>query len=140
MIFNTLSFAIFAAIFFIPYFILSHRAQLLWLLGASYFFYAWWDWRFCFLMIFCAIANYIFGLLLTNQRLEKRRRLVLYRLAIAFNLTVLGIFKYYEFFLDSFLSLLGKLGIHVPEPSLKIILPIGISFYTFHSLSYIIDI
>ncbi|MFT5469073.1 MAG: alginate O-acetyltransferase complex protein AlgI [Verrucomicrobiales bacterium] len=118
----------------------ASRAQL-WrkavLLGASYFFYAWWDFRFLALIGFVTLVDYAIGGFISRSTSKVRRRQLL-TLSLVVNLGVLGIFKYLGFFVESANHLLSPLGIHLG--TLEIILPVGISFFTFQSMSYIIDI
>jgi alginate O-acetyltransferase complex protein AlgI len=139
MIFNSEVFIIFAAIFFVAYFVLPYRMQILMTLAASYIFYAWWDWRFCGLIAASTAFNYVAGFYIGRVPQTARGRWLL-GLSVAANLIVLGFFKYFHFFVDGFADILGNVGLQASRPTLQIILPIGISFYTFHSLSYIIDI
>ncbi len=139
MIFNSEAFIVFAAAFFSIYFLVPYRAQILLSLSASYVFYGWWDWRFLGLIVGSTAFNYLAGLLLarTPRSPTGRRRLAV---VIAANLIVLGFFKYFHFFADGLLGIFETLGLQANASSLHIILPIGISFFTFHSLSYVIDI
>ncbi|HRK95734.1 MAG TPA: MBOAT family O-acyltransferase [Rhodospirillales bacterium] len=139
MIFNSEVFILFAAIFFAVYFVLPYRPQLLLTLAASYVFYAWWDWRFCALIAASTAFNFAAGTVIGRHSLSRAGRWLL-GTAVAVNLAVLGFFKYFHFFADGFVALLNDLGLQASESTLRIILPIGISFYTFHSLSYVIDI
>lgn len=142
MLFNSIAFAIFLPIVFILYWLLQkrgHRIQNMLLLAASLYFYASWDWRFLFLLLLSICIGYFSGLALKNSQEERNRKLWLWASVIA-NLGFLGFFKYYNFFADSFADALGMLGINAGITTLNIILPVGISFYTFHGLSYIIDI
>jgi alginate O-acetyltransferase complex protein AlgI len=142
MLFNSVEFLIFLPIVFIVYwFVLKNhvRLQNFFLLVAGYVFYGWWDWRFLFLLMLSSTVDYIVGLGLGRTDDEKKRKLILL-LSISFNLGLLGFFKYFNFFADSFTVLLTKLGVQVNPLSLNVILPVGISFYTFQSLSYTIDV
>ncbi len=139
MVFNSIIFAIFIAIFFPLYWILKGR-QRMWLcfLG-SYLFYGWWDWRFLGIVMFTTILDFSLGIFIENEENpEKKSRLVL--LSVITNLGFLGFFKYFNFFAASLISGLDSLGVHSDWKSLNIILPIGISFYTFQSMSYTIDV
>jgi len=142
MLFNSLSFAIFLPVVFILYWFItakSHKLQNLLLLAASYFFYGCWDWRFLFLLIFSTLLDYYTGIKMSeanNQRVKK----FWFWTSIIVNLGFLGTFKYYNFFAESFSALVSNFGLKVTPVTLKIILPVGISFYTFHGLSYVIDI
>ncbi len=139
MIFNSEVFILFAAIFFVAYFLLPYRPQILMTLAASYVFYAWWDWRFCGLIAASTAFNFAAGAAIgRHPRLRTGRWLL--GVAVTVNLAVLGCFKYFHFFADGFVALLNELGLQANTSTLRIVLPIGISFYTFHSLSYIIDI
>jgi alginate O-acetyltransferase complex protein AlgI len=109
------------------------------LLVASYFFYASWDYRFLFLLIFSTLLDYYTGLKMANAMSIRIRRFWFW-LSISVNLGFLGVFKYYNFFATSFAELLASMGLQIDAWTLQIILPIGISFYTFHGLSYVIDI
>jgi len=115
------------------------KLQNILLLCASYFFYACWDWRFLFLLIFSTLLDYFTGLKMCNSDQLKTRKFWFW-LSITINLGFLGIFKYYNFFADSFAEALSNFGFQVNPWTLKVILPVGISFYTFHGLSYVIDI
>ena len=141
MLFNSISFAIFLPIVFVLYWLLNknYRWQNLLLLIASYYFYMCWDWRFGFLLMFSTVLDYYTGLRLHENNSEKSRKFWLW-LSIGINLGFLGFFKYYNFFIDSFTDLLLNFGVKVNPWTLNIILPVGISFYTFHGLSYVIDI
>jgi len=109
------------------------------LLIASYFFYGWWDWRFLLLLVSMALMNYFVGLRIGNQE-EKRIRKFWLITGLIINLGVLIIFKYFNFFIDSFIDLISLLNYKLPRSTTIIILPLGISFYTFLSISYIVDI
>lgn len=142
MLFNSLAFAIFLPIVFVVYwFVLKNKKkqQNYLLLGASFYFYACWDWRFLFLLIFSIALDYFSGLQIEKSKSKKMATFWL-TLSIVINLGFLGFFKYYNFFVDSFADLVGGFGFTVHPWTLQIILPIGISFYTFHGLSYIIDV
>ncbi len=131
MIFTSLAFMIFFAAVLIGTFIIqcffNDRIKFCFLLTASYFFYGWWDWRFCFLLLFVTLTSYITALHSENK--------TAYVTGVSIPLIVLGIFKYFNFFLDS----IAQLSCH-EITALKIILPVGISFYTFQALSYVIDV
>ncbi|MBL8660133.1 MAG: MBOAT family protein [Rhodospirillales bacterium] len=139
MIFTSEAFIVFAGAFFSIYFFVPYRAQILLTLAASYVFYGWWDWRFLGLIAGSTAFNYVAGRLLaaTPRSATGRRRLAV---VVAVNLMVLGVFKYFHFFADGLLNILEALGMQTSTSTLRIILPIGISFYTFHSLSYVVDI
>ena len=142
MLFNSIKFAIFLPIVFILYWYVTNKSlrfQNLLLLIASYYFYACWDWRFLFLLVFSTLLDYYTGIKMSDSKTKKDRKKWFW-LSISVNLGFLGFFKYYNFFADSFAKAIEELGLHVNPWTLKIILPVGISFYTFHGLSYVIDI
>lgn len=140
MLFNTLEFAIFLPIIFILYWFLPKKKnQNLLLLLSSYFFYSCWDWRFLFLLIFSTLLDFFSGLKISNCETKKEKLFWLW-LSITINIGFLGFFKYYNFFITEFKNLISLFGLGINPILLKIILPVGISFYTFHGLSYIIDI
>ena len=120
-------------------FSINKSTQNVFLLLASYVFYSFWDWRFSFLLAFSTILDFSTGLIIekADSHLKKRRWM---RLSILTNLGLLAYFKYTNFFIDSFIDLFNAIGIHSDPYTLNIILPIGISFYTFHGVSYVLDI
>jgi alginate O-acetyltransferase complex protein AlgI len=139
MVFNSLEFVVFFAAVYALYRVLPHRPQNWLLLVASYYFYAAWDWRFLSLLIGSTVVDYSVALYLGRRHDDAHRRRVLW-ISIAFNLGVLGFFKYYGFFAENLRVLLDTAGIGVSLPTLQVVLPIGISFYTFMTLSYVIDV
>lgn len=142
MLFNSLDFAVFLPIFFILYWYVTNKnlqLQNFLIVIASYIFYGWWDWRFLFLIFFSSITDYIIGKVLQVTEKEKYRKFLLW-FSIVTNIGFLGFFKYYNFFLDSFVSVFSFFGKSISVNSLDIILPVGISFYTFQTLSYTIDV
>jgi len=142
MLFNSLDFALFLPIVFCLYWFVTAnnlRLQNLLIVIASYFFYGWWDWRFLSLILFSTTADYLIGLRLSIEETKKKRKLLLW-LSILINIGFLGFFKYYNFFLENFQSAFLFFGKEISLGSLSIILPVGISFYTFQTLSYTIDI
>ena len=142
MLFNSLNFAIFLPIVFILYWFATKenlRLQNFLLLVSSYFFYACWDWRFLLLLIFSTILDYVTGIKI-HEATNQRKKLFWLWLSIGVNLGFLGVFKYYNFFATSFAYGLSVLGLKTNLISLQVILPVGISFYTFHGLSYVIDL
>lgn len=142
MLFNSISFAIFLPIVFIIYWFIANKnlkLQNILLLASSYFFYACWDWRFLFLLIFSTLLDYYTGLKMAAAK-DAAMRKFWFWLSISINLGFLGIFKYYNFFAESFALAASELGLQINPWTLKVILPVGISFYTFHGLSYVIDI
>lgn len=139
MLFNSIEFAIFCPIVLALYWALRWRGQNVLLLIASYIFYMAFDWRFLSLIVFQTIVDYVAGLGIgRNEDEEVRKRYLI--TAISINLAVLAIFKYYGFFVDSAIDLFNAIGFRPNPPLLKIILPIGISFYTFQSITYSFDV
>ena len=142
MLFNSLDFAIFFPVVFLLYWFVfnkSIRIQNLFVIVASFTFYGWWDWRFLFLLLFSCLLDYTMGRLLLEEENEKKRKVILW-VSICVNLGILGFFKYYNFFVDSFVSAFTFFGRPIQPNTLDIILPLGISFYTFQTLSYVIDV
>jgi len=142
MTFNSFEFLIFLPIVFVLYWFIFNRSaksQNLLLILASVFFYCWADWRFLILVIINALVNYYLGISIADAKKDKTQQ-HLFWAGIAFNLGVLGFFKYFNFFYDGFADLLNLLGANANHSSLKIILPLGISFFTFQTLGYIIDV
>lgn len=142
MFFNSLDFLLFLPIVFILYWFVfnknkTHQNTLL--IVASYYFYSCWDWRFLFLLVFSTLLDFFSALMMEQSKTEKNRKFWLW-LTIGINLGFLGIFKYYNFFAQSFSDLLAGFGFQSNPFLLQLILPVGISFYTFHGLSYVIDI
>lgn len=139
MVFNSITFLIFIGVFFPLYFSLKGRARLWLCFLASYLFYACWDWRFLGLIATSTVLDFWIGQTL-EQTAESTQRKRLLWWSVAVNLGCLAFFKYFNFFLDSFQILLTNIGYSGELGSLQIILPVGISFYTFQSMSYTIDI
>jgi D-alanyl-lipoteichoic acid acyltransferase DltB (MBOAT superfamily) len=139
MLFNSVKFAIFFTIVYSLYLILKHKGQNRLLLVASYVFYGAWDWRFLSLILISTVVDYICGIKIHGSDDIRRRRLFL-SLSICINLFILGFFKYFNFFASSLQVLLGHFGLVIHPQFLHIILPVGISFYTFQTMSYTIDI
>jgi len=142
MLFNSLDFAIFLPVVFVIYWLMADediKKQNLFLVLASYTFYGWWDWRFLFLILFSTVVDYSIGIGLSKREDPKIRKGLLW-LSIGVNLGFLGFFKYYNFFLDNFISAFSFFGVTMDARALSIILPVGISFYTFQTLSYTIDV
>jgi D-alanyl-lipoteichoic acid acyltransferase DltB (MBOAT superfamily) len=142
MLFNSFSFLIFIQIVFALYWLLNKKKliyQNILLLISSYYFYSCWNWKFLFLLIFSTLLDYYSGLKIQNSIKIKEKKLWLW-ISIVINLGFLGVFKYYNFFIESFTELLNTIGFHLNPSTIDIILPVGISFYTFHGLSYVIDI
>ena len=139
MVFNSLTFLIFVAAFFPVYFALKGQWRLLWSLGMSYLFYGWWDWRFLSLIVLSTVVDFWLGAYIGKQEEPARRKNALV-MSMVMNLGFLGFFKYFNFFIDSFIQLQESIGLHPSASTLSIILPVGISFYTFQSMSYTIDV
>lgn len=142
MFFNSIDFAIFVPIVFILYWFVTNKnlkLQNLLIVVASYVFYVWWDWRFLSLIIFSTIVDYSVGRALKKEEKQTKRKILLWT-SILVNIGFLGFFKYYNFFLDNFITAFSFFGTEINANSLHIILPVGISFYTFQTLSYTIDV
>lgn len=140
MFFNSSTFLMFFLLFFVLYWFVTARnlkLQNILILFASYVFYGWWDWRFVGLLILSTLIDYGFGLLIYNK--PGRRKLYLW-LSIFNNLVILCFFKYFNFFAESFETLMSQFGMETHPYVLAIVLPVGISFYTFHGMSYVLDI
>lgn len=133
MLFTSGSFLLFFFAVYFIYLFLSFRWQNRWLLVASYFFYGVWDYRFLGLLIFSSLMDFF-----VVQRVQQERRWLAVGLGV--HLLVLAFFKYFNFFTDSFVALAGLLGFELNAPALQIILPVGLSFYTFQAMSYLIDV
>jgi alginate O-acetyltransferase complex protein AlgI len=142
LLFNSIDFAIFLPVVFTIYWLLNRtniKIQNVFLLASSYVFYAWWDWRFLTLILISTLADYTIGLFLSGESKGSKRKILLWS-SVFINLGILGFFKYFNFFIDNFTSAFKFLGYEFNSPSLNIILPVGISFYTFQTLSYTIDV
>tara|TARA_B110000003_G_scaffold43508_1_gene40981 strand:+ start:13593 stop:15050 length:1458 start_codon:yes stop_codon:yes gene_type:complete len=142
MLFNSLDFAIFLPIVFLLYWFVAQKnlkLQNALIVLASYVFYGWWDWRFLSLIIFSTVVDYLVGQKLRTEDKQSKRKVLLWT-SIIVNLGFLGFFKYYNFFLENFVDAFSLFGMHINANSLNIILPVGISFYTFQTLSYTIDV
>lgn len=142
MLFNSIDFALFLPIVFLLYWFVfqkSLKLQNALIVVASYFFYGWWDWRFLTLILFSTLVDYSVGIWLSKTD-EKRKRQALLWTSILVNLGFLGFFKYYNFFLENFQEMFRLFGTEFRASSLEIVLPVGISFYTFQTLSYTIDV
>lgn len=142
MLFTSAEFLVFLPIVFAFYWMLSRRLQ--WqnalVVAASYLFYGWWDWRFLLLIAFTSLCSYVFGLLINKSMDEGKNRKArcFNALNIVINIAILALFKYHNFFVESLISLFPKIG--AEKLLLNLILPVGISFYTFQALSYTIDV
>ena len=139
MVFTSLHFVAFFAVVYAAYRVLPHRGQNWLLVIASYYFYAAWDWRFLSLLIGSTLVDYAVARAIAASTDPMRRKHLLW-LSLAFNFGMLGFFKYFDFFASSLASVFDALGWHLDPITLHVILPIGISFYTFMSVSYVIDV
>jgi D-alanyl-lipoteichoic acid acyltransferase DltB (MBOAT superfamily) len=142
MLFTSIDFAIFLPIVFLVYWFGTKgnlSIQNILLLASSYFFYACWDWRFLFLLVFSTSLDYFTGIKIFDALTKKKKTFWLW-LSICINLGFLGVFKYYNFFAASFADGLSLLGMKANLGTIQVILPVGISFYTFHGLSYVLDL
>lgn len=142
MLFNSFTFLIFLPTVFLLYWIVFKnqlKAQNLLLLLASYVFYGWWDWRFLSLIVISTAIDYFVGLQMQKTAANSKRKLLLATSIIA-NLGMLGFFKYFNFFVQSWVEAWASVGVTMQISTLTIILPVGISFYTFQTLSYTIDV
>ena len=137
MLFNSLNFALFLPVVFILYWFVTRgnlKFQNILLLVASYFFYACWDYRFLFLLIFSTLLDYYTGIKMHDAK-SRRLKKFWFWLSISVNLGFLGVFKYFNFFTESFAEAISNVGFQINPWTLSVILPVGISFYTFHGLS-----
>lgn len=142
MLFNSIDFAVFLPLVFAVYWAIGSknvRYQNLWIVISSYIFYGWWDYRFLSLIAFSTLVDFSVGRLLGKSENQKARKQLL-AISVVVNLGFLGFFKYYNFFLDNFISAFRFFGSDLNASSLDIVLPVGISFYTFQTLSYTIDV
>jgi D-alanyl-lipoteichoic acid acyltransferase DltB (MBOAT superfamily) len=139
MLFHSAVFFGFLPVVYAAYLLLRGRNRLRLLLGASYVFYGWWDWRFCFLLLLSTVVDYRCGAAMASTS-DPSRRLRLLWLSILVNLGALGFFKYLDFFSDAAVDFLTALGMQADPVTLNVILPVGISFYTFQTLSYTVDV
>jgi alginate O-acetyltransferase complex protein AlgI len=140
MLFDTPVYFLFLIIVVLVYWRLSWRKQNVFLLCASYFFYGWWDWRFLLLMIASTIIDYLIAQKIADELSPARRRTLLI-ISLCINFGLLGFFKYCNFFVESLATMLNTVGMHhIPIVFLKIILPPGISFYTFQEVAYVVDV
>jgi alginate O-acetyltransferase complex protein AlgI len=139
MLFNSTQFLVFLPIVLLVASALTIRWRNVFLLVASYYFYGCWDWRFLALLMATTMIDYWVGRQISASADPQARKRILL-LSISANLGVLGFFKYYNFFVSSAISLLESLGLHASAPALSIVLPVGVSFYTFQSMSYTIDV
>jgi len=142
MQFNSIDFAIFLPIVFMGYWFVTHKnlkLQNFLIVVSSYVFYGWWDWRFLSLILFSTLVDYLVGVMLAKEENATKRKAYLWT-SILVNLGFLAFFKYYNFFIENFTTAFSFFGNEIQPNSLNIILPVGISFYTFQTLSYSIDV
>ena len=139
MLFDTPIYILFLCLVVVAYWRLGFRNQNRFLLGASYLFYGWWDWRFLLLMIGSTVIDYLIAIRIADTE-DPRVRKSLLALSLVINFSILGFFKYFNFFADSLGHVLAGVGIKASLPVLLIILPPGISFYTFQEVAYIVDV
>ncbi len=141
MLFNSFEFFVFLPVVFILYWFVCNKnlgLQNALVLIASYFFYGWWSWKFLLLLILSTLLDYAYGFMVASA--DRRKAKLFLWLSIVNNLGILAVFKYYNFFAKEFSQLFNSLGWHTNPVLLNIALPIGISFYTFHGMSYVFDI
>ncbi len=141
MLFNSFEYAIFLPVVFLLYWLVFTRLkwQNLFLLAVSYLFYGWWDYRFLSLLVFSSVVDFLVARQMSRTEIPKfRKRLLI--VSLVSNLGLLGVFKYYNFFIGELITAFSNVGVHLNFGTLKIILPVGISFYTFQTLSYTIDV
>ncbi|MEM8892797.1 MAG: MBOAT family O-acyltransferase [Bacteroidota bacterium] len=142
MLYNTLEFSIlYIAVFLLYWFATNKnlRAQNILILVASYMFYGWWDWRFLSLVLGSSLTDYFVANQISKTEHKQQKKAWLF-VSLFINLGLLGVFKYYGFFVDSFIDMFSMFGYELNERSTSIVLPVGISFYTFQTLSYTIDV
>ncbi len=139
MVFNSIEFLLFFPIVYFLYVLLKRKSQNLLLLLASYFFYGYWDYRFLSLLLISTLVDYFVSIQIENSDSVKKRKFFL-GISIFSNLSILGFFKYYNFFIQSAIDSFSNFGIQIHPFTMQIILPLGISFYTFQTLSYTIDV
>ncbi len=142
MLFNSLEFAVFLPITFLLYWFLakkSTKGQNTIILVSSYVFYGFWDWRFLILIFFSSTLDYVIANKINHNKVQNKRKLLMW-LSVFINIGLLGVFKYFNFFIDTFVQTFTLFGKNISASSLSLILPVGISFYTFQSLSYTIDV
>lgn len=142
MLFNSIEFLFFLPIVFVLYWFVFKRlkAQNLLILVVSYIFYGWWDWRFLLLIAFTSVCSYISGILIEDNEGKRKIQKIISASNIVLNLAILCVFKYYNFFIENLAALMESFGMRLDGVTLHLILPVGISFYTFQALSYSIDV
>jgi len=141
MLFNSVEYLIFLPIVFILYWLIQDKIwwRNLFIVAVSYLFYGWWDWRFLGLIVLSSVVDFSIGRAMGNTSNDKARKRLLY-VSLATNLGILGFFKYFNFFTESFAHAMQSVGWNIDPFTLSIVLPVGISFYTFQTLSYTIDV
>lgn len=143
MVFNSIAFLVFFILFYQAYWLVCKRGSTnacnILLIAASYLFYGWWDWRFLGLIVISSASDFILGIQIQNTKSKRGRKFFLIA-SLAINLGILGFYKYFNFFVEGFQELFSLFGISLNSTTLHIILPVGISFYTFQTMSYTIDI
>ena len=142
MSFQSLEFLLFFPVVFLLYWIFfskSRKRQNVLIVAANLIFYGWWDWRFLLLLLITAFSTFGAGLAMGQTEDKNKRRLISVG-AIALNIGILFFFKYYNFFVQAFTDAFTLMGMHLNSSTLKLLLPVGISFYTFSALSYSIDV
>jgi D-alanyl-lipoteichoic acid acyltransferase DltB (MBOAT superfamily) len=139
MVFNSVAYALFLPVVVAGHWMLRGRARMAWLLGASYLFYGAWDWRFLGLLWFSTAVDFVVAQLIDSSDDDRRRRRLL-TLSLTTQLALLATFKYFDFFIESASGLLEDVGLGASEWTLEVILPVGISFYTFQTMAYTIDV
>lgn len=142
MLFNSIEFLLFLPVVFLMYWYIFNKnlkLQNLFIIVVSYLFYGWWDWTFLVLIFFTSLCSYSSGLWIDRAEAQLTRKWICTG-NIVLNLGILGVYKYYDFFVDSFVTAFHHLGIHLSVQTLGLVLPVGISFYTFQALSYTIDV
>lgn len=138
MLFNSVTFALFFTVFYSLYLLLNPKGRNKILLAASYFFYAAWDWRFLFLLLFSTVLDFVLA-----QKIERasgRGKKMLLTLSVTASLSILGFFKYFNFFAENLHALFAVFGLKADFFTLQIILPVGVSFYTFQTIGYVTDV
>ena len=139
MVFNSLHFVAFFIVVYTVYRLLPFRFQNWFLVGASYYFYAAWNWKFLGLLMASTVVDYYCAIYIADHAGARRRRRVL-AFSLTFNLGMLGFFKYFNFFEENVRMLFEAVGFRADPITLEVLLPIGISFYTFMTMSYVIDV
>lgn len=146
MLFNSVEFLLFFPVVCLFYYIIPHRLRYLFLLGCSYFFYMCWNPKYAFLMLTSTVITYVSGLLInfadhnSDKKVRIRRKKLFVALSFISNLSILFFFKYFDFVADSVVRVMALVNIQIQSPAFDVVLPVGISFYTFQALSYTVDV